>query len=95
MKKRIDSQNSTRQKAVLAAKEKATALAKTLGSRIREPLLVEEDRAPRADLSSNVVFNNISTVSDDGADASESLAPGKISIRVRVKISFRLITDEK
>ena len=41
--KRIDFQNQTREKAILAAKEKATASAKTLGVEIGPPLLLEED----------------------------------------------------
>ncbi len=66
--KRIAYQNETRQKAVLAAKEKAADLAKALGSEIAEPLRIEEDlsvnEAWRA-VASNI-SNSVATEGDRG-----------------------------
>ena len=91
--KRIEYQNETRQKALLLAKEKATNLAKTLGSEIREPLLIEEDLSVNEGWRGiNGAFSNSISAPDQGANSRADLAPGKIPITIRVKVSFRLFT---
>jgi uncharacterized protein YggE len=88
--KRIDFQNETRRSALLAAKAKAVDLAKTLGSVLGEPLLIEEDLSINQPEGSNI-SNNYRV--DEGASAvKEGLAPGKIPIRIRLKVAFRLIS---
>ena len=87
---RIQYQDETRRNALLAAWKKADTLAKTLGSGIGAPLLIEED--------ASAYPSYLNTVNDarfsGNIDNSEILAPGKIPIRVRVKASFRLINPE-
>jgi uncharacterized protein len=95
---RIRFQNEARTKAVLAARDKAKAIAETLGLQIGQPLVVEEDLAAvegyRALMpsSSNIVSNNISEVRVAGSsiDGNQSVTPGSIAIRSRVKATFGL-----
>ncbi len=96
--KRIAFQNETRRKAVLAAKEKAADLAKALGSEIAEPLRIEEDLSVNEGWQATT--NNWSNSNENQADRSieqaeaeeQALAPGTIPIRIRVKVTFRLVT---
>jgi hypothetical protein len=91
--KRIDFQNETRRKALLAAKQKAADLAKTLGSEIAEPLRIEEDLSVNEGwqgATSNI--SNRTTVEEKEGAEQEPLAPGTIPIRTRVKVIFRLVT---
>jgi len=86
---RIRYQNETRVKALLAAKEKAEILAKSIGSRIAEPLLIEEEWT-----GDDVEFKaNVAEARFAEADTS-SVSPGLIPIRMRVKAAFRLVTPE-
>ena len=87
---RIRYQNKSREKAVLAAREKAVNLAKTLGSKIGNPLLIEEVSVHS--YGWNMGFNNSNMAMDDmGAVASsEVLALGQISISTKVKTVFKL-----
>jgi uncharacterized protein len=88
---RIARQDETRGKAVLAAKEKASGLAKTIGAEIGEPLLIEED----VDVSreSGPGGNNVRFVEAQPPGTNEdAIAPGRIPIRARVKVSFRLVS---
>ena len=91
--KRIDYQNKTRRKAVLAAKEKAADLAKALGAEIAEPLRIEEDLTVNEGWrpADNRLSNSIEERGTGGAEQ-ESLAPGTIPIRTRVKVTFRLVS---
>jgi uncharacterized protein len=96
--KRIDFQNETRRNALLKAKEKALDLAKTLGSELGEPLLIEEDLSASegwsaTNLNSNQLVNNYAN--QDAGAAKTDVAPGRIPIRTRVKVAFRLITQSK
>lgn len=94
--KRIDYQNETRIKALLAAKQKANALAETLGSSIGEPLLIEEDSSPRYGYQSNFFSPSMARADQlNNGQGQVVLAPGEIAINARVKVSFRLITHEK
>ncbi len=96
--KRIEFQNQTREKAILAAKEKAMVSAKALGVEIGAPLLLEEDVGfaeynqilGRDNNLRNVI--NTASIGDGGQEAQSSLAPGMIPIRVRVKASFQLLS---
>ena len=93
--KRIEYRNETRQKALLAAKEKASVMAATLGAEIGEPLAVEEDMAVSEGWQGNYARNTSNVVRSLNADdeiSSEGLSPGTISIKARVRISFRLMT---
>ena len=86
---KIKHQNETRIKALLAAKEKAEVLAKSIGSGIAEPLLIEEiwpgnDVELKANVAREVMLR-------DGGEGTP-ISPGQIPIRMRVKVSFRLVT---
>ena len=93
--KRIEYQNETRIKAVLEAKNKAEALVKAVGSEIGEPLLIEEDLSLNEGWQRNVTLNSASFNTVDGDSAAETLSLGTIPIRMRVKVTFRLITHNK
>jgi uncharacterized protein len=96
--KRIEYRNETRQKALLAAKEKAAVMAKTLGSEIGEPMVVEEDLSVGEGWQGNYAvqaMNNVSSVSGENPDNRDGLSLGTISIKARVKTSFRLLTAQK
>jgi len=88
--KRIAHQNDTRKKALLAAKEKASVMAETLGSGLGEPLFVEEilDEYPRG--AGNWLSNGLDSAGSSSTE--EALAPGKIPVRIRVKAAFRLVS---
>jgi len=85
--KRIDYQNETRKKALLAAKEKALAMAQTLESEIGNPLLIEED------LQEGSYSNELAGIA---AVASEPdyIVLGVIPIEIRVKAAFELVTHK-
>ena len=82
-------QKETREKALIAAKEKAATMAKTLGEGIGEPLCIEEDVGEREDriVQTNIILSG----PDERTAGGGALAPGKIPIKVRVKVSFRLV----
>ena len=85
--KRIKHQNETRQKALLAAKEKAETLAITLGSEIGKPLFIEEERFGY----SRNNFNNVYATNEQVV-INDAFAPGQIPITVQIKASFLLVT---
>lgn len=84
---RIEYQNESREKAVLAAREKADKLARTLNTQILEPLKIEE--VPTA----SHFISNYSNVAFDRSSGStgSSLAPGQITISTKVKVFFRMM----
>lgn len=87
--KRMDIQNETRQKALLAAKEKAMTLAKTLGAGIGEPLSIEED----VEVHYRYIRNtNLREDTAGGPVSRGDLALGRIPITMRIKASFRLVS---
>jgi len=94
---RIAYQNESRQKALLAAKEKAEAMAKVLGAQIGEPLAIEERDAGAGYMRSDrPVMNYIRLQEPPGVTyASEGLAAGKFPIWTRVEVTFRLIAAGK
>lgn len=84
---RIRLQNESRQKALLAARDKAESLAKTLGSQIGEPLRIEEIAAP----SFQPMLSNFAGRADMAqGDAEPSLALGQITISTKVLTVFKL-----
>ena len=86
--KRIKHQNETRQKALLAAKDKAQKLAETLESKIGKPLFIEEEKfANSSNNFSNAYADNQPVIVNDG------FAPGQIPITVQIKASFELISE--
>ncbi len=92
--KRIEFQNKTRLKALVAAKEKAITMANILNTSIAEPLLIEEDLS----FDKNPMNQNILMVNEAGSRAEPqnlggSFALGKIPIRARVKVAYRLINQ--
>ena len=96
--KRIDYRNETRQKALKAAQEKASAMAKVLGSEIGEPLLVEEDLSVSEGWQGNYAnntINNLRTVDNGNTREVTQLSLGTIPIQARVKVSFRLLAVPK
>ena len=96
--KRIMFQNETREKAVLAAREKASTLARALGSEIGEPLLIEEELPVSEGWQRNVankVVNNLRALDGDSSERADALSPGTIPIMMRVKAAFRLVTKKK
>lgn len=93
--KRIELQKETRQKALLAAKEKAAAMAETLGSKIGDVISIEEDSESneRWYQSLNPISNTQANPAIDADDVNSSIACGTIPIRIRVLVNFRLLND--
>src|SRR6266404_1717568 len=89
--KRIDFQNETREKAILAAQAKAATSAKALGVDIGEPLLLEEDLSPSEGWQMNpqLTLNNLRVAGGEERRPVEALAPGTIPITIRVKAAFK------
>lgn len=92
--KRIAYQNETRQHAIQAAKEKAAALARAIGSEIGEPLFIEEETV-ESFWGGNLAANNLRTVNSEDQESGNGLARGTIPIKTRVRASFRLISNPK
>lgn len=91
--KRAAYQNETREKAIRTAKEKASALAKAIGSEIGEPLLIEEDQAEPMPVRPMMFAARNAQAA--GAESGEEVAPGTIEIKTSVRASFRLLTNQK
>lgn len=89
---RIEYQNETCKKAVLAAKDKAHALAKTLGSAIAEPLAVEEDISMEESWGRPAMFS-VRVAEAESGMVGEHVAPGKIAIKAKIKVVFRLLSQ--
>jgi uncharacterized protein len=89
---RIRFQNEARVKAVLAARDKAQAMAEALGARLGDPLIVDEDLSVsegwRAEMGTTT---NFSSPVGESAGVEESLAPGAIPIKARVRAVFELM----
>ena len=86
---RINIQNETRVRALHEAKKKAAILAESIGSKIAEPIVIEEEWG-----GDDVVMNNVrmKQAATFDAQGESSVSPGLISIRMRLKASFRLVT---
>lgn len=90
---RIEYRNTTRKKALLAAKSKAEGLANVLGSKIGRPLSIEEVTENYGLSTSNFNTSNSITSAAGPSGDSTNLAPGQIPITMRVRVSFLLITE--
>ncbi len=91
---RIRFQNEARATAVLAARDKARAIAETLGVKIGKPLSVEEDLSVAEGYQSrttNVLTNSNDTRWAGISAGDDPVAPGSIPIRARVKATFHLL----
>lgn len=87
---RTQVQQGTRAEALAAAKSKAADMAGALGARLAEPIVIEEillDGWPQP------MAMNRMAMAAEGAGGEEPLAPGTIPVRVRVKVTFRIVTD--
>ncbi|MGO9085723.1 MAG: SIMPL domain-containing protein [Candidatus Sulfotelmatobacter sp.] len=87
--------DDARIKAIRVAREKATAMAAELGQTIGKPWDISEDTVNSvfAQTNSFVQGRNVqaSSYSDSGPAAEEStVAPGQVSIRASVRVSFQL-----
>ncbi len=88
---RPEVQDATRNDALKAAKKKAGQMAAALNSRAAEPIAIEElgDETP---WQSNAFYaNTITSGARPGPNSEEVLAPGSVTVRVRVKVVFHLI----
>lgn len=90
--KRIEHQDKTRTEALIVAKKKAEAMAATLGARIGEPLLIEDDMSYQ-NYAVASRYSNVNYFDSAGGESEEPLgvSPGQIPIKMRVKVEFRLI----
>lgn len=86
-RKRIKHQTETRNKALLAARDKAQKLAQTLDSEIGKPLFIEEERFGYSNSNNSNVY-----ATNEQAILNEGFAPGQIPITVQIKASFSLVT---
>ena len=82
--------DQARAMAIKAAQEKATALAKEIGQFIGPAHSITEEDTERRD--DNASSNNFSTTvgSSSMSDSESTFAPGLISVRAHVSVSFRL-----
>ncbi|HSS96913.1 MAG TPA: SIMPL domain-containing protein [Terriglobales bacterium] len=78
--------DEVRTKALRAAKEKATAMAAELGQTIGKPWEIAEDSEGYQPLA-NATFGYYANVS---ASEEATVAPGQVSIRATVRVSFQL-----
>lgn len=86
---RIRLQNESRQKALLAAREKAEALARTLGSKIGDPLQIEEIPSETPPVPYGLMASNARMEFADGGQP-QVLQPGQITITTQVRVTFKL-----
>lgn len=89
--RRIELQNETRRKALLAAREKAADLAATLGAGLGSPWAITEygNHQESVQYMSNPNINV--PIPAEAAAQREGLAPGKIHIQIRVEVTFLLL----
>lgn len=89
---RMEIQERARRDALLAAEEKAMAMAAALRVRLGSPLVLEEALPRNHDLMPNTLMANESAFKS-GSQPVRSIALGKIEIKSRVKVIYRLISD--
>jgi uncharacterized protein len=94
--RRMEYQNETRSKAVVAAREKASTLAAALGATIGEPLSIEEQPSAREGWEYERLASRLGVYEGEGGADSHGvpLERGKIPISVRVRVSFKLMTHD-
>jgi uncharacterized protein YggE len=86
---RIKIQNETRAKALTEARAKAEKMAATLGSKIAEPIVIEEVQGEPSWNQNNMT--NARTVAERSDEPGETIAPGSVDIRVKVRVVYRLM----
>jgi uncharacterized protein len=79
--------DEARSKAILAAKEKAAAMAAELGQTLGKPWEISEESGWN---SYQYMANNVSRDKSVSAEDESTVAPGEITIRASVKVSFQL-----
>jgi uncharacterized protein YggE len=96
--KRIELNKETRKLALQMAKEKAAAMAEVLGSKVGEPLAIDEDLTVSEGWGrGNLMMNGLNNVVQQGVivpaqgESEGMLAPGAIPITIRVRVTFRLL----
>lgn len=83
--------DQARDMAMKAAREKAAALAGSVGQKIGKAYSIEEEVPSRSYASQNSMSNSVSTVESETSSASEgTLALGLIKISARVTVKFEL-----
>lgn len=88
---RVRFQNEARVQAVLAARDKAQGIAEALGARLGEPLIVDEDLSATEGWWTRASTTNVAVSVGEAAGVDESLAPGSITVRARVRAVFGLL----
>lgn len=86
LSKRIDIENQVRTEALLAAKQKASSMAKALGASIGKPIYIE-DLNWGDDVIQPMAEMRMKTMSSAQQDM---VSPGSLEIRMRVKVLFEL-----
>jgi uncharacterized protein YggE len=89
--KQLELQKETRIKALLAAKEKAEVLAHTAGVQLGKPLMIEDNSYGHDVVHKTNLRRKESMALDASLNSSGAIAPGKISIQMRVKVRFELV----
>ncbi len=85
--KRIEAQNKARIKALLAAKEKAHIMAKTLGVDLDGPLVIEDDQSSRKPWKSKMLMESNARSGSVSQDIG-GFSLGKILINRNVKVVY-------
>ncbi len=87
--KHIEAQNKARIDALLAARETAFTMAKTLGVDIGGPLMIEDDQSYAVPRRSNMLMADEAKFRS-GSQNSGGYALGKIEVTSRVKVVYQL-----
>jgi uncharacterized protein len=88
----LDQRKEARALAVIAAREKATAMATTLGQKLGRPLKIDEEpEAGRYQPLQGNLLNNSVAASDTRGSTGQSMAAGKIRIPAGVAVTFELL----
>ncbi len=88
---RIELQDDTRVKALKAAKHKANAMAAALDGSVGSPIAIVEIQSPLNSWESSVSNSFVEVGSGSGdSDAQQPLTPGRIAIKIRIKVTFNL-----
>ena len=94
LNKRIDIQNDTRKKALLAAKAKAQSMVEVLGSKLGEVHSIAEDsNAGNSFRGNNSISNAVSFDRLLPEQSEDFVAPGTVPVRIQVTVAFELTRD--
>jgi len=81
--------DEARSLAVVAAKEKAEAMAKQLGQNIGRPIKIVEDTAGRR--PAPMAFNVAGSIGEGAGEFEGPMVPGRIGVSARVTVTFELV----